>query len=41
MNEIAVVKYSVQVFAEMLGQVCREEFYKNATEYQEISFMFT
>lgn len=34
-------KYSVQIFAEMLGQVCHEEFYKNAmTEYQEIFSYF-
>jgi len=42
MNETTVAKHSAQVFAEMLGQVCHEEFYKNATaEYQEVRFMFT
>ena len=40
MNETTVVKHSAQVFAEMLGQVCHEEFYKNATsEYQEVPYL--
>lgn len=42
MNEIIVTKYCGQIFAETLGQVCHEEFYKNTTfEYQEIPFIFT
>ena len=41
-TRMTVAKHSAQVFAEMLGQVCHEEFYKNSTsEYQEVSFMFT
>src|SRR5436305_7094362 len=41
-NETTVAKHSAHVFAEMLGQVCHEEFYKNAmSEYQEVPLIFT
>jgi hypothetical protein len=32
--------HAAQIYAEMLGQVCHEELYKNVTGSQEVVFIY-
>lgn len=39
-NEETVAKHSGQIFCEMLGQVCRKEFWENdRMKYQEVNYL--